>query len=70
MDERDVERILSHDFAAEATEFHDRLLDRCLAVLRQNGFRVLEDEDLEMLAAAGNPHEMLRFGFPAVDPMQ
>ena len=47
-------RLMKQDFAAGTETFRDALLVRCIAVLNSGdgGMRV-EDDDLELLAAAG-----------------
>jgi len=53
MDEAEIARILSR-WAKPDEAFFEELLQRCLAVLGQNGSGKLDDGDLEMLAAAGD----------------
>ena len=60
MDEIEIARALKR-WARPDDAFGEELLQRCLAVLRQGDGAVLDDEDLEMLAAAGD-------AFPPVDP--
>ena len=56
MEERDIAQILKHDFSVGTEAFRDKLLQRCLDTLRSaNEETVIDDSDLEMLAAAGDP---------------
>lgn len=56
MDEDELRRILSQDLSAGTEAFRDALLARCLQVLGKNGAAAeLADEELELLAAAGDP---------------
>ena len=56
MDEERIARILSRGFSDGTESFRDDLLDRCLAVLgAEDQGRVVSDEELELLAAAGDP---------------
>ena len=81
MNEREIEKLLAQDLSAGSEAFRDELLSRCLAVLgtEESAFvatrgdvRVLEDETLDMLAAAGDPAswnqvpEFNEGGFPEV----
>ena len=59
MDDREfehmLERLAKYDFAAGTEAFRDALLARCLAVLDADDEGiVLDDSDLDMLAAAGD----------------
>lgn len=67
MDEASIARVLRHDSSAGTEEFREDLLRRCLAVLASGGdreggadlpepadCRLLEDSELDMLAAAGD----------------
>ena len=68
MDDADAARILKHDFSAGTESFREDLLGRCLAVLgsgedertagssESDAYRELDDDELDMLAAAGMPH--------------
>ena len=52
-----IERLMKQDFSAGTEEFRDGLLERCLAVLDAgNEGAPLDDEALDMLAAAGDVH--------------
>ena len=55
MDEHEIAKILRQDLSKGTEEFRDTLLKRCLAVLdSENTGLSLEDDELEMLAAAGD----------------
>ena len=56
MDDTFFERLFTQDFSEGTEEFRDALLARRLAVLDPE-CRIIElgDDDLDMLAAAGNP---------------
>ena len=62
MDERKIERILRRGLSDNPNAFRDNLLERCLDVLCSFEPVPLEDDELDMLAAAGDPAQ--------VDPMQ
>ncbi len=50
-----LERLMKQDFSAGTETFRDGLLKRCLMVLDEaDEGTVLDDADLEMLAAAGD----------------
>ena len=50
-----IEQLLSQDLSAGTEAFREELLARCLAVLECNDVGMaLEDDELEMLAAAGD----------------
>lgn len=54
MGERGMAQLLNCDFSVGTEAFREDLLKRCLAVLgADDGGICLADEDLEMLAAAG-----------------
>lgn len=61
MGDDDITRLLAKDFSAGTEAFRDNLLDLCLAELSQSSSQTmvfadgqeLDDDDLEMLAAAG-----------------
>lgn len=56
MEERRIIRILKADYSAGTETFRDALLQRCLKVLGRNSrteVSVLEDDELELLSAAG-----------------
>ena len=56
MDEREIARLMQLDFSEGTETFRDALLARCLDALRpENQMRELDDDDLDMLAAAGDP---------------
>lgn len=55
MDEHDLERILRQDLAQGTEAFRDDLLARCLAELSSQDAAELSDDELELLAAAGDP---------------
>lgn len=59
--EQDLYRLFSQDLSVGTHEFCDALLARCLDTLDSNQTeRALEDEDLEMLSAAGiGPYQYL-----------
>ena len=56
MDETEITRVLK-SFAEEDEAHKEELLQRCLAVLgEEEECSELDDSDLDMLAAAGNPY--------------
>ena len=55
--EAKLERLMKQDFSVGTDAFREDLLSRCLAVLGEDGGVELSDDDLDMLAAAGNPFE-------------
>lgn len=62
MEEREVERLMACDFSKGTEGFAERLLEKALAELGQEvpqGWRVLEDDEIELLAAAGTPEANL-----------
>lgn len=53
--EQMLEQSLQHDYSVGTEAFRDELLERCLTVLGAGDEgRVIADDDLEMLAAAGD----------------
>lgn len=54
-------RVLSRDLSVGTDVFRDDLLRRCLDVLMSEDDtpQLLEDDELEMLAAAGTPYDAL-----------
>ena len=63
----DIERILGQDLSIGTESFRESLLERCLSVLgqeAQDGME-LEDDEIEMLAAAGivqqDPDDIFKF---------
>lgn len=59
MDEREFEQMLGqvmkHDFSAGSEAFRDALLERCLGELASDEDGMpLEEDDLDMLSAAGD----------------
>ena len=59
-DEEKIARALRFRFSDGSEQFRDDLLDRCLRVLdADDAPRALEDDELELLAAAGSPYEGL-----------
>ncbi len=53
--EQKVEQLMKLDFSAGTEAFRDELLGRCLAVLgNENEIKELDDDQLDMLAAAGD----------------
>ena len=57
MNDERLERALAYDFSAGTEAFRDDLLRRCLEVLRTEGSVELDDEQLELLSAAGDPFQ-------------
>ena len=58
-----IERILMQGFAEGTEAFREELLQRCLAVLNGGeASRILDESELEMLAAAG-----IEFPIPPYD---
>ena len=56
VEDKDLIRVLSEAYSAGTEAFRDALLIRCLDVLEEDErCEELGDEDLDMLAAAGNP---------------
>ena len=54
MDEKDIERVLRKGFPAPGDKARQTLLEQCLDVLGQDDCAVIEDDALDMLAAAGD----------------
>ena len=55
VDEREIAKVLQQDLSKGTEAFRDALLRRCLDVLdSDNDGRSLDDDELEMLAAAGD----------------
>ena len=59
MVEKKLSRIMKTDLSKGTEEFRDALLGRCLFVLGADDVVELDDE-LDMLAAAGDPSQFLR----------
>lgn len=62
MDDREFEqmlrRLMKTDFSAGNEAFRDALLERCLGMLNADERGIsIDDADLELLAAAGDPFE-------------
>lgn len=57
--EQTIAKLLSQDFSAGTETFRDSLLQRCLDVLAEENGMELDDEDLELLSAAGDMTSML-----------
>ena len=58
--EQEIRRILGQDLSVGTEAFRDSLLKRCLSVLDssvEDGVE-LDDDELELLAAAGSPEVM------------
>ena len=60
MNEREFEqmlrRIMKVDFSVGSEKFRDALLARCLSVLDDDDeMRLIDIDDLDLIAAAGNP---------------
>lgn len=56
MDEVDIARVLSADLSEGTEAFRDALLERCLSVIADGDDGMsLDDDQLELLAAAGLP---------------
>ena len=69
MDDREFDqklgRLMKQDFSAGTEAFRDGLLERCLAELdSEDEGRVLDDDELDMLAAAGDPFAYMTGGTP------
>ena len=65
MDEREIGQLLRHDFSEGTEAFREALLQKCLSTLDkddEDGLPI-DDEDLEMLAAAGDHALGLVFPF-------
>ena len=65
MDEKDIKQAFSYDFSEGTEAFRDDLLARCLTTLQdcaedEDEGIVLEDEELDMLAAAGDIYAQMR----------
>lgn len=58
MNEQEVTRILQLDLSIGTEAFRDALLQRCLAVLDTKEVASLDDDELDLLAAAGNPADL------------
>ena len=51
-----VERLMKKDYSVGTEAFRDKLLQQCLDVLcEEDDAMLIEDQDLELLAAAGSP---------------
>ena len=57
MNTQKIEQLLGRDYSVGTEAFREDLLQQCFAVIEQeNSGRVaLDDDDLDMLAAAGTP---------------
>lgn len=56
MNDKSIERLMQQDLSEGTDEFRESLLARCLGVLgEEDNGSTLDDDDLEMLAAAGVP---------------
>ena len=60
MVEKKLSRIMKTDLSKGTEEFRDNLLGRCLFVLGADDSVELADDELDMLAAAGDPSQFLR----------
>ena len=60
MDEQGIERILRRGLSDNPNAFRDELLERCLDVLCTLEEVPLEDSELDMLAAAGDPSQIVQ----------
>ncbi len=61
MDEKQIERLFRIDLSLGTEAFRDALLARCLAALGSDEYAFeLDDDDLDLLAAAGNPQIALK----------
>jgi len=69
MDEDELRRILSQDLSVGTEAFRDALLARCLDVLAAGDGADLGDDELELLAAAGDPSAMGGLPAAAGDPV-
>ncbi len=57
MDETRLEQLLSTDFSTDTAHLRDRILPRCLEELDSDAGAIpLDDSELDMLAAAGDPN--------------
>ena len=70
MNDREIEKmlgtLLAQDLSSGTEAFRDALLERCLDVLNSDSeVTVLSDDDLEMLAAAGDPTAFMERPFQA-----
>lgn len=60
MNEKEMTRLLQHDFSAGTEAFRDNLLKRCLSELNSaSGRTAISDDDLEFVNAAGNISQMM-----------
>lgn len=60
MDEQGIEHILRRGLSDNPNAFRDELLERCLDVLCTLEEVPLEDAELDMLAAAGDPSQIVQ----------
>ena len=67
MVEKKLSRIMKTDLSKGTEEFRDALLRRCLFVLGADDVVELADDELDMLAAAGDPSQFLRPDNPEND---
>ncbi len=60
MDEKEFASMFKYDFSAGTESFRDALLEQCFEALREgeDGLPIADDE-LDLLAAAGDPTVML-----------
>ena len=61
MDEVGIQTLLARDLSVGTERFREALLSSCLALVGADEAQgeLLDDEELEMLAAAGTPEEAL-----------
>lgn len=60
MNEHDIEKAMRFDYSAGTEEFREKLLAECLDALDiDDEIRVIPEQTLDLLAAAGDPHAIL-----------
>ena len=60
MDKTGIERVLSDGFPPAADDTRESLLKRCVAIVNLQEGVEISDEELDMLAAAGDMSVLLR----------
>ena len=64
MDEVSITRVLARDYSAGTEALRDALLGRCLEEIdkRETQGVTIDDDELDLLAAAGSPELLARLG--------
>ena len=62
MEDERLEKLLAYDFSSGTEPFREALLGRCLEILQaMDDADELDEDELELLAAAGDAQSMLAF---------